>query len=176
MNERQLSEEKQKSEQNEKQIQEIEETRQKLEQEISDLRQRKPQTPPLSPPNKTPGSQPQRLIIALALAPGLTTRSGGEDMKQINLPASARNLQIRLLLETAEQYQSYRATVKTVDENAVVWTSAPLKTQGKGAKKSVSLNIPANLFSRADYEILLVGVKKDGAAEEVDNYYFRVLK
>lgn len=169
--------EKQKSGQNEQQIQEIKEQRAKLEQEIANLRQRKTQTPQNIPTQKAPVSRPtQRSIVALVLFPGSFTRNSGTEISRVNLSPSARNLQLSLLLETGEQYQSYRAALRTVNEGTEIWSTSNLKARGKGTKQSISITIPANILQRADYELLLVGTTQNGDAEEIDSYYFSVLK
>lgn len=174
--ERQLSAEKQKTEQNEEQIREIRAEREGLEREIAKLGERKAETPPVTVPrpDKAPVSPPSGRVVALVLSPGMFSRSGGEPMKRINVPASAKHLRITLRLEIEEPNQSYRAILRTVDQGAEIWTSPPLKAEGKEAKKKVSLNIPAHLLKRGDYEISLLKVTESGDAEELENYYFGV--
>ncbi len=176
--ERRLADEKLQTGQNEQRIQEIEARRTRLEQEIAEMRRRvkQPSPSPVSQPPKSPVSQPQRSVVALVLSPGLFTRSGGEGMSRVKLSSSVKNLQLRLLLKGEENYKGYRATLKTVDEGNEVWTSSELKARGKGAKKSISLNIPAKILQRADYELSLVGITANGETEEITGYYFSVLK
>ena len=178
--ENRLTDEKQRSELNEKQIQEIEEGRRKLEQEIADLRQRKIQTPQSSPasPNsipKAPVSAPQRSLIALVLSPSSSVRSGGAGMSRVNLSPSVKNLRLSLLLETEEKYQSYRASLKTVNEGTEIWSASNLTARGKGKQQRILLNVPAKILQRADYELVINGINQNGEAE-IDSYYFSVLK
>lgn len=174
--ENRLLAEKQKAEQNENQLLEMEKERKRLEREIADLRQRQTRTPSATNLPKTPVAPPQRSIIAVVLSPGLFSRSGGEGMKKVNLPASAKNLNLRLLIETGETYKSFRAIVKTINEGAEIWSKTNLKAVGKGKQRSLSINIPANILQRADYELILSGTNENGELEEIDSYYFSVLK
>ena len=176
--EQQLLAEKEKAEQNERQIQEIEQERANLQEEIDELKRQNTKTPSgsLPQPGVTPAPQPPRSIVALVLSPGMFSRGGGAGMERIALSGSAKSLRINLRLETQNQYQSYRARVLSVSEGTEIWTSAALKPQGKGAKKSVTFIISANLLNRADYEISLIGVNENGGTEEIDTYYFSVLK
>ena len=171
--EQQLSAEKQQREQNEERIAEIEAERQRLEQEIAEARRRIKEIPqnPVSPPQP----QQQRTVIAFSLAPGLSVRSGGSVGNRIKLSPSIKTLRLSLLLKNAGEFQSYRATLNNVDEGEV-WTGSTSKVRGKGAKKSVSVSIPAGILKRGDYELMLSGVTANGEAEEIPSYYFSVLK
>lgn len=179
--ERQLESEKLQSGQNEKQIRETDEAqRLQLEQEIAEARRRVNQPPqknvPQSPKSQTQPPPQQRSVVALILSPGLLTRSGGEGMNRVLLSPSVKNLQLRLLLKNADDYKSYRATLKTIEDGTQVWAKADLKPQRKGKNKSLSLSIPAKNLQRADYEISLVGITASGETEEITNYYFSVVK
>ena len=87
-----------------------------------------------------------------------------------------RLLQLRLMLKNTADYQTLRATLKTVDDGATVWSSPRLQAKGTGAQKSLTLNIPAQQLKRGDYEVLLSGTTASGADEEITSYYFSVVK
>ncbi len=174
--ERQLAAEKSQGEHNEKRIAGIESEREKLQQEIAETRRRVNQATPIPIPPSPKNPQPQRSFIALVLSPGSFTRENGEGMKQVKISPAVKNLQLRLLSEERADFQTYRATLKTLDDGIEVWKSVNLKPRGTGAKKSFSLNIPANILQRADYELVLTGVTANGETEEITNYYFSILK
>ncbi len=175
--EQRLAQEKSNSEQNEKRIQEIEAERTRLAGEIAETRRRINQIPQ-NPANsqKTPVSQPQPWLATLILLPGEFNRSNGEGMRRVNISPSVKNLQLRLLLKNKEDYKSYQTTVRGIGQGFVAWKSADLKPGGKGAKKSLLINLPAKNLQRMDYELTLLGVNEDGRTEEITSYYFSVVK
>lgn len=165
---KQLDEEKQKSEQNTNKIREIETKRERLRREIEENR-KKNVTP--SPKMK---SEP-KTVVAVALLPGLFTRSEGEGANKIKLSPNIKTLKLNLSLKNQEEYKNYRATLNNIDKGEV-WTGATSKVRGKGAKRMLSLTIPAEILQRADYELSLFGVTANGETEEITTYYFTVLK
>ena len=168
--EQQLATEKQQKEQNEQRIKEIETERQKLDREINDTRRQINEIPL---PQQKRQNQPQQPSFAtLILSPGVFTRGEGEGLGKVKLTPELKNLQLRLLLKNKEDYASYDVIVKTVDEQSVVWTSSGLKPQGKGTNQSISVMIPTKNLQRADYELSLIGITKNGEREEVSIYYF----
>lgn len=173
--ERQLADEKTRTEQNEKRIAEIESEREKLTREINEAGQ-KNQTEPIPQTSKTPIATAPRTYIALILSPGSFTRENGEGMKQIKISPAIKNLRLRLLSDTPEDFKTYRAALKTLDDDREIWRNQNINPRGKGEKKTFSLNIPANILQRADYEISFVGVRENGETEEITTYYFSVLK
>jgi anti-sigma factor RsiW len=174
--EQQHAAEKLKGEQNEKKLLEIQLERENLKREIAEARRQVDQPLHVPQTTKIPSANAQRSFVALILSPGWFTRGGGDRMKQVKLTPAIRNLQLSLLSENTETYQSYRAVLKTLDEGREVWTNENLKSRGKSAKKNFSLNVPTKILQRADYEISLVGVKESGETEEIMSYYFSVQK
>lgn len=178
---KQLVAEKQERVQNEQRIQEIETERQRLEREIAETRRKINQAPSSSPPQNPAVSTkqsppPQSTVMALALSPGLFTRGEGEDAVRLKLSPAIRTFRLNLLLKSEGEYKSFRAVLKTLDDDKEVWSGATSKSRGKGAKRSVSLEIPAKIFKRADYELTLFGQAASGEKEEINTYYFGILK
>ena len=163
-----LDEEKQKSKQNADKIREIEVKREKLQREIEENRKKN------VAPSPKMKSEP-RTVVAVALLPGLFTRSDGEGGNKIKLSSNIKTLQLNLSLKNQEEYKNYRVVVSNIDEGEV-WTGATSKVRGKGAKRTLSLNIPSEILKRADYELSLFGITANGETEEITTYYFTVLK
>jgi len=108
-------------------------------------------------------------VFAFALGAGAVRESG--ELKRVSVPRGAREVNVRLDL-AANDYRSYRAVLQTVEGREV------LSSRGRrgGGGTFVQLNIPARLLMPGDYRIRLSGVNPSGEAEEIDSYYFRVLK
>ncbi|HEX9927528.1 MAG TPA: hypothetical protein VGB02_03170 [Pyrinomonadaceae bacterium] len=157
--------------QNENQVREPEFA--KIEPRVNQPPQKTVPQPPKSPAQ--PPAQ-QRSIVALVLSPGMLTRSGGEVVNRVTLSPSVRNLQLSLLLKNADDYKSYRAALKTLDDGTQIWTSADLKSQLNAKNKSLAFSIPAKNLQTADYEISLNGITETGKTEEITSYYFSVVK
>lgn len=125
-----------------------------------------PQRPASTP---TPGSGPGApAVLAFALSPGAVRGSG--ELTKISVRPETREVSIRLDLAAAE-YSSYRAVLQTVEGREL--SSQTLRA---GRRMFVQLNVPARLLAPGDYQIQLSGVKPSGEPEEIDSYYFRVLK
>jgi hypothetical protein len=108
-------------------------------------------------------------FVALALTPGAVRETG--ELQKVSLLPDTREVRIRLDLAKGG-YRSYRTALRTSDGREV-WTARGLRATGA---KFVQVNIPAGLLTPDDYQILLSGVASSGKTEELDSYYFRVLR
>ncbi|HEV7905822.1 MAG TPA: hypothetical protein VGO96_18425 [Pyrinomonadaceae bacterium] len=138
-----------------------------LAEESRKLQQAQGQRPPAPAPAPEPRSR-ANAVFAFTLTSG-GIRGPGQ-FKKISLPPETREVRLRLDLATAE-YSSYRAVLQNSDGQDLL-TERRLPA---GGGKFVQLNVPAKLLKRGDYQVLLSGVNPSGEAEEIDNYYFRVL-
>ena len=155
-----LDEEKQKNQQNTDKIREIELKREKLQREI-DENQKKKAVP-------LPNDQlPQKSYVALILSPGTFNREGGEGASKIKLTPDIKTL--KLSLKSKAETQNYRVIIRAIDDDREVWTGFVQKKN----KKTISLNVPAQILQRADYEISLINQNDN---QEIESYYFSVLK
>lgn len=173
--ERSLENEKPQAAPDEEQAQEDETRRPPLEPDIARHKQSaKKVSPPSKPPTQTPPAT--RSIIATTLSPGLFTRSDGQGFQRVKLSRSAKNVPIRLLLKNESDYKTYRASLKLLDDQIQIWTSADLILQRGDKNKRLSINIPANILRQADYEISLSGTTANGETEDITSYYFSTVK
>lgn len=164
--ENQLAQEKSQREQNQAQIKKLEEERSKLEKEIEERRNQQNQQS--SPPQN-------RTSVFATLVAGLP-RSGGGKWVTVTFTQNTRLLSLQLKLKPNNDFMSYQATLKSVDDDREIWKSQPLKSRGAGKNKTVSFQLPVNNLQNADYNIVLEGVNESGATGYVDDYYFRVVK
>jgi septum formation inhibitor MinC len=157
----QLAQEKQQREQNQEQIKKLEDERAKLEKEIKDARNQ--QTPKSSSPQN-------RTSIFAVLLPSLSRGSGETQIIKITDTVSV--IKLRLQLKRDDEYKSYRAVAKNVDDGSEVFNRSQLKSIGR----AIMIQLPAKSLKSGDYEITLEGIAGDGNAEVIDDYNFRVIR
>jgi len=111
--------------------------------------------------------------LAVVLAPGGPSRSGGEEIKTISVPSDVGTLQVQLLLR-GDDYTSYDVTLR--DDRAKIWSVDHLRARIEGGSKSITAEIPAKLLTAGDYQIKLAGQPANGVPESVDSYHFRIVR
>ncbi|HJU54259.1 MAG TPA: hypothetical protein VJ715_06800, partial [Pyrinomonadaceae bacterium] len=100
---------------------------------------------------------------------------GSGETNTIRLSPGVRVIQLRLDL-AAQEYQSYRAVLKSIEGQKELLSRKMLRARNSRGRITVSMNLPAQLLSRGDYQIELGGETPAGEYEEVDTYYFRVAR
>jgi hypothetical protein len=130
--------------------------RARIEQELAAIREA--QKPEQSAP----------IIASLSLNP-ISVRDP-DRMARLVIGSRTGGVRLRVSFE-GQAYASYRATLKMV-EGAQIWQKGGLKASGK----AISIDIPGNLFSEADYLLTLIGVSSQDQPEEIGKYFFRVVK
>lgn len=138
-----------------------------LAEETRKLQQAQGQQRPAPAPKPDPRSGVSP-VFAFTLGAGAVRESG--ELKKISVPPGARDVRIRLDL-AANDYHRYRAVLQTV-EGREVFSSQALRA----SRTFVQFNIPAARLSPGDYRVRLSGVNSSGEGDEIDSYYFRVLK
>jgi hypothetical protein len=111
-------------------------------------------------------------IVALTLTP--QTR-GVSRIADVNIPADTDFVAIELQLESGDD-PGYRATLKAVSDNQVIWRSGRLKNRSNGDIKVVGISLRPALLKSTRYMVEVVGVSAGGSNESVGTYVFRVIK
>jgi Putative zinc-finger len=114
---------------------------------------------------------PRPIIASLVLLPGF--RDPGET-NDLVIPPDTNLIRLQAGLE-ADDYPSYRATLRTADGEEVRSRSG-LKAQSSGSGKAIVWYLPARLFTKRDYVLRIDGMTIDGKSEEVERSSFRVVK
>ena len=109
-------------------------------------------------------------VAALALT-SVHTRGAGRP-NTLFIPRGAGRVSLRLLFGES-RHTRYDARVQTV-EGAEVGAARGLRPRKTARAQSVSLSLPAALFTRNDYIITLSGVTAEGGLEKVGEYYLQV--
>jgi anti-sigma-K factor RskA len=116
---------------------------------------------------------PSVAIASFVLSPGMA-RSGNETQKLL-IPQTAQLIRLRLDIERGDEYQSYRAELRTVSGNTV-WKRDMLRAQSKAAGSSVVLSLPNHILTPGEYELTFTGITGKEKSEDVGYYYLSVLK
>jgi hypothetical protein len=99
----------------------------------------------------------------------------GDEGSRISIPSSAQLLRIRLELERAESYRSYRVVLQKAEGQGLRHITS--RRAGPTASgKIVVASLPAELFTTGDYLITLKGVTASGASEDIADYQFTIVK
>ena len=121
-----------------------------------------------------PGPSAGRGVLSFILLPDLATRGREAGITTLSLPSPSARAQLHLDTEVASDhlYESYRVVIKNSD-GSQIWGADNLQLRAPG--QPVIVNPPAGLLQRGDYRITLYGKTTAGAAEDIDDYSFRVV-
>ncbi len=108
--------------------------------------------------------------LSFILSPMLARRSGREPLQQITISRETDLIRLRMKIEEGDG-RTHQATIQTV-EGVQVWNRRSLKLQS-GA---VSVNVPANKLPLGDYILTLSALTPTGEPEEINRYFFRVVR
>jgi hypothetical protein len=127
-----------------------------------------PQEPLPAPPA---GATPLANILFVLAPP---TRSGAK-LPVLPLPPGTGSVAFRLELEVNDS-PFYRAALKDLAGDKVVWRSDELTTEVIKGIPSVFLTVPAALLKTRTYSLDLTGIGASGAAEAIGSYAFRAVR
>jgi hypothetical protein len=95
-----------------------------------------------------------------------------QGIKRLSIPQSAEQVRLQLNLRRPGEYKSYRAALKTIEGETLL----ALRANQAGSGKAVVVSLSAELLKQGDYKLTLSGLTDAGNVEEIDNYYFSVVK
>lgn len=112
-------------------------------------------------------------IAAFVLSPGI--RSTRNEPDRLRVPGNIGLINLRLDIESGDEYPRYRAELRTMGGN-LVWSADQLRLQRARSGQSVVLNVPANLLTPGEYELTLRGVTSPGEFLDIGYYYFSIVR
>ncbi len=127
---------------------------------------------PSTPPAQSPRAR--SAIASLTLSPDLV-RSAGEAHRLV-LTRGTDTVRLRLALKADDSYQSYRASLQTVEGKDIWGRPARSAQSSRSGAKAVTLQLPARLLPTGDYILMLSGITARGSVESVAEYYLKVEK
>jgi hypothetical protein len=147
---------------------------QKLQTELEKLRAergRESQLPHGSTSVQSNAAKP-RAIYSLLLSPILTRSS--ENTQTATLPPETDILRLQMKVDQANA-RGFHITVRTV-EGRQVWKQQVRSPGGRTRTAVVSAQIPAEKLPAGDYILTLSATDSEGTSEEVNRYFFKVLR
>lgn len=163
--------EKQRAQELEKEMAAEREQSDKLAAEIQRLQEESRNAEGLS--QAPPAQNEARSVISFLLSP-ILLRSGGEAQQLIiSKETDVVLLQMKIQEPDAPVFQ---ADLRTV-EGAKIWSRASIKARAQTRNSSlVSVSIPASKLAAGDYILTLSAAHGANETEEVNRYFFRVVK
>lgn len=115
-----------------------------------------------------PSPTNRQSVFSFFLSP-LLTRSESEP-QQINIPRQTDILRLRMNVERNNALR-FQATVRTV-EGKRIWSQRSINARADNA----TVSIPASKLPLGDYILTLSATNSTGETQEVNRYFFRVLR
>ncbi|HWP42521.1 MAG TPA: hypothetical protein VNO14_04750, partial [Blastocatellia bacterium] len=110
-------------------------------------------------------------VLAFALSPVLVR--GGE-AQTLKIPPGTDLVRLRLGVEQQDA-RRFQVSIRT-DTGRQVWRQESIKPHRGGAGAAITINIPASRLALGDYILTLSAVNETGEPEEVNRYFFRVIR
>jgi anti-sigma-K factor RskA len=126
-----------------------------------------------APPN-LPVRTPSTPLASVLLTAGLSRDESGQT-KTISIPPGWHTLPLQLDLGGNDHFP-YRAVLTKVDGRKELRSWQNLSARNVSGRITVSLDLSTAFLSRGDYQIRLAGKSSAGRYEEIDDYYFRVVR
>lgn len=115
----------------------------------------------------------QPTVVAFVLTASVLRSA--EKTRPLVIPRGASFVQLQLDLESRIDYKSYRVVLETA-AGEEIWSQDLPAARATKAGRAVVLRLPALVLDEGDYLLKLNGANAAGVFEEVDEYFFRVLK
>jgi hypothetical protein len=112
-------------------------------------------------------------FFSFLLTPGLVR--GADSMKRLSLPLTASQVRLQLKSQRPASYQSYRAVLQTLDGREL-WSRNLARSGLIAPGQTIMVSLPAKRLPAGDYILALRGQTPDGKVEEIDEYYFSVVR
>ena len=114
-------------------------------------------------------------FLSFILAPGLVRDTDGP--KRLLIPASVNSLRLQLDLKRPGDYRGYRAALRRETPDGPELRSQDLsRARSSASGRAVVVNLPANLLQPGVYVLTLSGRTSGGEMEEIDDYYFNIVR
>lgn len=121
----------------------------------------------------TAGREPST-AIATYIFPFNSVRGTGQQGSPLVISAGQTTVRFRINLGRAA-YPGYHISVQTV-EGDEVWSQVVRKARHTTAGTSVTVNLPATIFTKRDYILIVTPSPANGQAESLAEYSFRVVR
>jgi hypothetical protein len=165
--EQQLAEQRARQSQLSSELERERKARAQLEQELAKQARGTPE------PAQSPQAGPA--FLSFLLTPGLARDVDG--LKRLSIPPGAGWLRLQLDLKSRGEYQGYRAALRQeTPEGPELWSQDLPRPKSVASGRAVLLSLPAKLLPPGDYVVILKGRTEGGEMEEIDEYYFSIVR
>jgi hypothetical protein len=113
------------------------------------------------------------VLLALNLAPGLR-RSSKNDLPKVMIAVNNKEARFSLTL-LDDNYSTYSVVLRDADGHEL-WTREKIPSTTSREGKVVVVIVPTERLSNGDNSFGLMGIPNTGAPENIDRYYFRVVR
>jgi len=117
------------------------------------------------------GQAPRPAIFSSVLSPVLVRGGGNPQILTIPFRTDVVRLQMRVDPDDRRRYQ---VSIRT--EGRQVWKQHSIKPHTNGANAVITVQIPADTLALGDYILTLSAVNPSGKPEEVNGYFFSVIR
>jgi hypothetical protein len=121
-------------------------------------------------PSQQPGQAGRSSILSFFLSPMLAPRSGGGHHQQITISRETDLVRLQMKLEEGDS-RRFRAAISSV-EGSRVWNQGSLDPRSG----EIAINVPAHKLPLGDYILTLSATAPTGETEEINRYFFRVIR
>lgn len=135
----------------------------KLKSELQELQESIAQKP-------VPSPQPNRMSVFSFLLSPIRVRTGDSSQQQMVISRDVGLVRLRMTVEQGDS-RKFQATIRTVGGEQI-WDRQSITPRSN----VVSINVPANRLPMGDYILRLSAKNSSGEMEEVNRYYFRVIR
>lgn len=112
-------------------------------------------------------------VLAFILAPGLVRDENG--LKRLTIPSNTNQVRLSLRLKRPNVYQRYHVVLQTLD-GVELWQQSLPRATSKTTSQTVAVTLTAGRLQAGDYLLGLKGQRAGGALEEIDDYYFSIVR
>ena len=125
------------------------------------------------PAQTQPGQNPVRAVVSFLLSP-LLVRTGGE-AQQVRIATDTQTILLQMKVKSSG-VRMFQVELRTV-EGTEVWSRTSIKSRPQANDGAlVSVAIPASKLIAGDYILTLSGTRGATETEEINRYFFKVVK
>jgi hypothetical protein len=121
-------------------------------------------------PPRQPGQSRRPSILSFFLSPMLAPRSGGGPHQQITISRETDLVRLQMKIEGGDS-RRFQAAIRSVEGMRVVEHRSLVPRSGE-----ITIDIPAHKLPLGDYILTLSARAPTGETEEINRYFFRVIR
>lgn len=123
------------------------------------------------------GAVAKRAVLSFLLSPDVVMRGSQSEGPSLLMASTEAPVQLQLAIEpdADRRVANYGVVLKTTDGHQV-WSASNLSVTRTGARRTMTLSLPAGVLAPGQYRLTLLAWMPNGGVEELDDYSFRVVQ